>query len=158
MNRRTFLHSGIALLILSKLLPLSSAKTTPTTPTQSKSLDLSLLLQCIAEVESGNRDDLVGPCGARSKYQITERVWYQHSQLNFHKYCSADHADAVAREHMNWLVKHLKTPITPFWLAYAWHRGLASADQYFHSSHNVNLRAIDYANRVANLYHARRTQ
>lgn len=153
MNRRTFLHSGIALLILSKLLPLSSAKTTPTTPTQSKSLDLSRLLRCIAEVETGNHDNLVGTCGSRSRYQISSVVWYQHSQLNFNKYCSADYADAVAREHMEWLYKHHPNK-SVFHLALAWRFGLRG------SQNDLPDYALDYGHRVAALYsyHARRIQ
>lgn len=148
-----FLSSCVGLAFLDRFLPSITAKTTPTTPTQSQLLDLSLLLQCIAEVETGNRDDLVGPCGARSKYQIIEQVWYQHSPLNFRKYCSADHADAVAREHIDWLYKRLNHP-SAFWLAYAWHSGLTTAANDFQSAKVHRLR-YDYATRVTNLYHAR---
>jgi len=150
-NRRTFLSSCVGLAFLGRFLPSITAKTTPTTPTQSQSLDLSLLLQCIAEVESGGRDDLVGPCGARSKYQITERVWYQHTTLNFRKYCSADYADAIAREHLDWLCYNKPPPIDPYHVALAWHVGLSGSGQ----AYGITKKQSDHAQRVANLYHAR---
>ena len=153
MNRRTFLSSCVGLAFLGKFLPSITAKTTPTTPSQSQSLDLSLLLQCIAEVESGNRDDLVGPCGARSKYQITERLWYQYSPLNFAFFCKGDRAYFIAREHMDWLYEHLNQP-SAFWLAYAWHGGLTAATNDFQSAKVHKLRH-DYATRVTNLYYVR---
>jgi hypothetical protein len=134
--------------MMTSLLHATDVNTRPrkVTPSEhSSSVDLSRLLTCIAEVESGNRDDKVGSHGERSRYQITEVVWKQHTTLPFDR-CHGFMAEYVARKHLLWLVENGVTPL-PFPLALAWNGGLErwKAGKVFQRHHN-------YASRVNSLY------
>lgn len=129
--------------------------------------DLSRLLHCISLVETGNRDDAVGPGGERSRYQISRAVWKQHMHdflvwepdgkgneilcpINFERHCKNANAWDCAERHILWLDSSL--PGTgPFWLAFAWRAGLERTRQQIQES-CISENLFDYAKRVTNLY------
>jgi hypothetical protein len=123
--------------------------------TTSKSVDLSRLLFCIALVETGNRDDLIGPGGERSRYQITERVWRDVLRSSWEPFenCKGIMADSVARAHLLWLDSSLPgtSPLEEthrdYVLAGCWHGGLESFVRG-----RWNTKIVNYAGRVSNLY------
>lgn len=149
MNRRNFLK---AVTVLSTFLPfgLGRVKAAPSTSKDtSKSADLSLLLDCIAQVESGGDDGKVSSTGARSKYQISRIAWEQHS-CSPHWYATAYPwvATSVAKEHITWLLANIGPTIIG--IAIAWRVGLTAWQTVrFNASHT------DYANRVSYLYYYR---
>jgi hypothetical protein len=136
----------------------------------SSSVDLSLLLHCIAVVETGNDDSKVGPKGERSRYQISKVVWNQHrgflvpsavSEHDFRTYCKGNEAQVVATWHLKWLDRHLpRISITEhdfrhFALAWAWRGGLSSwenQDKPYHVPTEKRVEYNNYATRVTNLY------
>ena len=151
MTRRNFLKDGIALaatsVLITKTVPLmanSEVITLAKMPSSSQ-VDRSRLLACLAEVETGNDDTKVGPCGSRSRYGLHKLTWYDYSQLDFQTYCRGRAALEVAHLHLNWLIKHLSQP-TPYRLAYAWNRGLTYTERRGHIGSG-------FAFRVHNLYH-----
>jgi hypothetical protein len=106
------------------------------------------LLSAIAQVESGNRDELIGPRGERSRYQISETVWRQHRRWAAFDRCRGHAAYDVAFAHLRWLDAKLPTNHTArreYVLSWVWHGGLSSWDR-------KSARLHDYANRVSNLY------
>lgn len=170
-NRRNFLKVFTVLPFLARL---GSARTsTPLlVPCQTKmeistlnSLDLQLLLYCIAEVETGNDDTKIGPGGERSRYQISEVVWRQHQDLThrdsewmkwyWQQCCKGDDAERVAMRHLLWLNSHLphttslETDLRDYCLAWCWRGGL-HAWKTNHPSNRININ--NYAVRVSNLY------
>lgn len=129
----------------------------PSAPSTSSSLDLSRLLRAIAWVESGNRDNLIGPCGERSRYQITRGVFHQYSKLP-HEHCHGPYADWIAWQHLVWLYNLLHNKQTReevFTLAWAWRAGPTPILHNLFSWRNDIFN--DYATRVFNLYHDPRT-
>lgn len=117
----------------------------PPAPPKSPSTDHARLLRCIAEVETGQRDNLGGLRGELSQYQITANVWYRHyPSLNFVMCCNGIRAQQCAFNHLSWLVKN-KVPNDPYWLAVAWKCGLKAAT-------GPVVCGRDYATRVQNLY------
>lgn len=125
--------------------------------TVSSSTDLSRLLRCIAEVETGNNDALVGVKGERSRYQITKTVWLQHphcwqdgKQCPF-LYCYALNGEKTAELHLRWLDRHLPPCTRPFWLAFAWRAGLERTLLELRGA-SVTTTFYRYARRVTNLY------
>lgn len=127
--------------------PMGSMTASPA-PSSSNSLHLNLskLLDAIAQVETGNRDHLIGPSGERSRYQISRLVWRQwNGSAPFHK-CTGPAARACAYDHLLWLHTHLPSPDI-YSLAYSWRGGLTA---YRHKA--INGAYHDYATRVVNLY------
>ena len=95
-------------------------------------VDLPRLLDCIAQVETGNRP-LLGRHGERGRTQTTTaaRVTVRGSPLAY----------------LAWLERIVRDP-TPYRLALAWHCGPAGMKI-------ANARQRDYAARVVNLYSER---
>lgn len=152
MNRRTFLV-GTTLLATAQastlLTPLASMKSTQ--QPSSVSLDRSRLLDCLAQVESARNDQAVAtrlntPI-ARGRYQITEPVWFQHTNRPWKLAHNFHFATIVAERHLATLEK-LVNP-NPADLAAAWRYGP-------NSPWPVNtewFQADDYPWRVHNLYY-----
>lgn len=123
-----------------------------------KSVDLSLLLHCIAQVETGGNDRKVGPCGERSKYQITYDVWHDITGLghrNFLNHCRDNVAADCAMRHVQWLdktiprISDIERNFREFAIAWAWHGGASS---WTASGQNTTRALNNYAVRVTNLY------
>lgn len=152
MTRRNFLlvsiQSGLIQPFLTGML-LSKQNSEAATKPLSSSLDLSRLLACIAEVETGNNDDLVGPNEERSKYQITRSVWYQHMSKTDHYFyhCRGILARTCAIRHILWLLDNLSGYKSVFCIALAWKSGLSAFKDGLESAADC-----DYAQRVSNLY------
>jgi hypothetical protein len=165
-NRRNFLQALTASTLTALGLSKVSAEPVITHSgrnlTSSQSVDLSLLLHCIAEVETGNDDSKVGKGGERSRYQISETVWRQHQDLThnsrewmtwyFQQCCKGEDAQDIALRHLRWLDRHILriTPIErdfrAFALAWCWKGGLSSWGKAF------SIPLNNYAVRVTNLY------
>jgi hypothetical protein len=158
-NRRNFLKASILSPFLVRLglgqITSIAPQSSPikTESAQSNSPDLSLLLHCIAEVETGNDDSKIGPKGERSRYQISRTVWEQHYEAyTFDKFCKGCFAKGVAHEHLLWLDRHIPhiTPIErdfrEYALTWCWHGGLST----WNRAYDINLN--NYAVRVTNLY------
>lgn len=161
MNRRTFLKNAIVSTVVLPTLSsivCGSEKSVgvhipqvPTSNSSSKQVDLSRLLRCIAEVESGNNDAKVGRHGERSRYQIKARVWYDYTVHNFNE-CHGQRAISIAWEHLHWLNNHLphdlfsEREFRQYPLAVAWNGGLATWQS------RLSTRVANYATRVTNLY------
>lgn len=135
---------------------------TPQRPSTSSSVDLVLLLNCIAEVESGNDDTKIGKHGERSRYQISKIVWNKHYRAyDFVRFCSGSFAKSVAFAHLNWLDQNLSFKGTTekhfreYSLAWAWRSGLESWN-HFPYGHVTRIELNNYAVRVTNLYDERR--
>lgn len=135
-------YRGLLASTMEKKLDLSVLK-----PSTSVQLDRSRFLACIAQVETGNDDTKIGPCGSRSRYQIHRNTWYQYTTQNFVLECWGRTALEVAQAHLTWLIKHLDRP-TPYRLALAWHRGLNWVQ-----AQEAVLYSSGFAYRVHNLYH-----
>lgn len=116
------------------------------------SLCINTLLLALALVESNNNDYAVGSSGERSRYQITERVWKQHTKYDFKKWAhQKGTARTVAICHVKWLQAHVPKCYhdDPYYLALCWRYGRSGASKrYWHYHQN------SYAQRVANIYHA----
>lgn len=125
----------------------------------SKSLDLSLLLKAIAQVESGNDDTKIGKAGERSRFQLMESVWIQHTrhrpftQRNFTTLCKGRDAIYVAWEHVLWLNNNIpwNTDLESIYrdlaISEAWSVGL---DAYLRNQ--IPLAKRNHATRISNLY------
>lgn len=170
-TRRNFLRVITSLPFLSRwwtspLRAIESVRSSTKPPFVSP--DLSRLLRCLAEVETGNDDTKVGRGGERSRYQISEEVWNQHMSRmvtgfgtlllvnSFWLNCNGKQAEICAYRHILWLDRHLPR-ITPterlfrqFPLAWSWKGGLSSWHARLDFSHKIDLN--NYAVRVTNLY------
>jgi hypothetical protein len=162
-NRRNFLKAFTSLCSIPLISRGRSEKTTNHSDESSvlkSTVDLSLLLHCIAEVETGNDDSKVGKGGERSRYQISEVVWRQHGDeyiqkfpiTSFREQCNGKDAYNCAMSHLLWLDRHILhiTPIErdfrAFALAWCWKGGLSSWGKAF------SIPLNNYAVRVTNLY------
>lgn len=129
-------------------------------------VDFWLLLECIAEIETGNDDTKVGACGSRSRFQISEKVWRdffapatQGYAQHFKDMCHGDVARFVAKGHLQWLDRNiprvsLMERYERSWcLAYGWNAGL---DGYkaMQAKRGSN-RSLDYATRVHAIFKSR---
>lgn len=167
-NRRNFLKASIGLFSLAPLLrghmsesAKARLKLSPSTspaagPSSnlSPSLDLTRLLRCIAEVETGNRPNVRGPNGEVGRHQLNRLVWKQHTKIPFASWSGdEDFTDAIAWRHIRWLERNLKPHFDmPYTLAYCWRGGLASWNRARRTGHQNRLYS-DYAQRVSNLFH-----
>ena len=113
-------------------------------------VDRKIFLRAIDEVESGGRDAARGAAGERGRYQLTQRVWSQHTASPFKHAHRRDLAHAVAEQHFDWIVNQLEMagwPADVESVALAWNAGLTAT---------INCRtpasSQDYAQRVCNLY------
>lgn len=109
--------------------------------------DLPRLADCIAQVDSGNRDSAIGPAGELSRYQISEVVWRQHRPgIPFARCSDPQEAHRVAMEHLRWLVRQ-SSDLSAYALALRWNAGVACV-QWGHDQE----RHRDFARRVSNIY------
>lgn len=167
MKRSTFLKVFTSLFTLPKIMSVtpqpsnqkssvtgggSESSLTPPSP----SVDLSLLLDCIAQVETNRNDRAVGKAGELSQYQISPDVWYQHRpNLNFFLACNGIRAQDCAMEHLMWLDKHIprESPIEKdfreFALAWCWNAGMLI---WKNKNLYITTKVNNYAVRVTNLY------
>ncbi len=174
MNRSSFLRVITSSMVALKLLPLTNAASPRITTSASKkmepstsksSVDLSLLLHCIAQVETGNDDTKVGRDGERSRYQISNFVYRQHLPEFSFRDASMDSLHWVAWLHVQWLDKNLprkydiERNMREYALAWAWNGGLKSWTYWPATRHDliqydmpVTVRCSNYAVRVCNLY------
>lgn len=153
MNRRTFLSTAGALAAFPAALRAYEPKVRVALPPKAVPVDLDRLLDCIAAVETGNDDGKVGPCGSRSRYQISYQVWFQHrGRSEAFSACRGARATAIARKHLEWLAGHMQKP-TAFSLAWAWNGGLESwFTRDFQGAKARKSKLHDYATRVNALY------
>jgi hypothetical protein len=111
-----------------------------------KGSDDILLLQAIAQVESGNDDMAYNPkCGAKGRYQMIARTWGQHCDWPHSDAHDKDRSFIVAMRHIAWLKKYGK-PTGRRQLIAMWRYGIcgwskADADE-----------RIDYVDRVNDIY------
>jgi hypothetical protein len=113
-------------------------------------IDIPTLLMAIAMVESGNRDWVVGRHGERSRYQIMERTWKQHSSMPFHVHArSHSRSYKVSEAHIAWIRARIpeQNRAQVFHVALAWKIGLTNWKQHVFYPHDE-----DYARRVVNIY------
>lgn len=150
MTRRNFVN--VCSTAIASLFVYSTARPDTTTPSlklptsqKSSLIDLQLLLDCIALVETGGDDTKVGKSGERSKYQIGEKVWYQNESLPHETYCHGVRARRVAAEHISWLHQHIGPSV--FAIALGWHVGLENW-----RAARFQLPQRYYGERVRNLY------
>lgn len=159
MNRRNFLKVSSGLGLTACVVgTLSAEPLTVKLPTIEKlpSIDRSLLLRCIAMVETGEDDRVIGKHGERSQYQIRRDVWVQHwPNEGFYK-CYGTLAAVTAFKHLKWLDANLpftspvERTMRHFPLAWAWNGGL---DSWTSANGGVlRIRHANYATRVSNLY------
>lgn len=152
MTRRNFLLGSIGLSLTAKLLSQNTSVVWPTPPVSQPppSLDRSRFLDCVAEIESGGNDSAIGPCGSRSRYQLSQAVWRQHTSRPFTS-CRGPQARAVAEMHLDWLLSNLPEP-SVYWAAFAWRVGLRATKLIY----NGDKTHVDctYAQRVSLLYYA----
>ena len=126
-------------------------------------LDLPRFLTCLAAVESGNKDGAIAERNnqplARGRFQITEAVWFQHTNRPWKLAHNYMFAQVIAERHLHWLNTHLlnisidEVHHRPFALAWAWRAGLTSwnnRDKITETHRKSEL--LDYSNRVLNLY------
>ena len=112
---------------------------------------LDRLLVAIAQVESGDRPNLIGKNGERSRWQITREVWKEETGLPFDRAKFDAYAYPVARAHLialKWRLNESHVPITVKNLALAWNGGATAAIL----GKMANAKARDYAERVERLY------
>lgn len=102
------------------------------------------LMGAIAEVETGNNDQLIGASGERSKYQISEAAWIETTELQPFALCYGKSAEDAAYTILAKIVARIDSQ-DPAEIASAWNQGVSG-----HRSRGIN----DYAIRVSNLYHA----
>lgn len=149
------------------MITINSTAVENTKPQQFISLDHLLLCACLAEIETGNRDDVVGPCGELSKYQISYSVWVQHSTPRlssrdcFQRFCHTIIADALALRHVQHLdntlprISSLEVRNRVYVLGWGWHGGVTSWTCQNKLSALRHASLHDYAERLSNLYHDR---
>lgn len=107
-------------------------------------IDEGRLLSAIRQVEGHKWSD---PGGA---YAIQPTTWKQHSKLPYRYASSPDHADEVGRRHIHWIIRTLRDdgiPVSAYSIAGCWRFGFEGFRR--------RKDRIDYATRVANLYHDR---
>ena len=160
LSRRVFLTSflrGVLGLTLIKSITLAGTETPKPRRHSSVCTDLQRLLACIAAVESGNRDWLVGSRGELSKYQIKHSTWndiHKRSKFvlqPFKTHCHGLYAQIIAEVHLDW-INHNLIFSTPWKLACAWKTGLTIADwgggtplDYERATRITNLYFSDYS-------------
>jgi hypothetical protein len=127
-----------------------------------KANDDLLFLRAIAQVESGNAnhpdgdDDVVGPCGARGRYQISEIAWRQHTKWPHTDAHHPTKSQIVALKHLQWLRGVLKKDMggEPMYhqLASAWLRGPGYRTTLATESTNRFIKRLDYSGRVTEIF------
>lgn len=113
-------------------------------------VDRRAFLKAIDQVESGGRDRALGRAGERSRYQLTEAAWYQHTRKDFSYAKNRMLAHGVAERHFDWIVSQLTLadwPADVESIATAWNIGLTAT-----INNRVPSTTRDYAKRVENLY------
>lgn len=107
-----------------------------------------LFLRCISMVETGDKDDAVGPCGSVSRYQISPDTWREFSEWPIEDASNRLKAQIVALKILQSNRRVMQTDV--YWtLACGWLRG-----PWYHRKTETNsqmLARIDYANRVCAL-------
>lgn len=159
MTRKNFLLvvTGFVSGVVQKSRANTGLEVTISMPTPSPSLDLALLANAIAEVETGNDDTRIGLHGERSRYQIKPSVWSQHGYTRPFTHCHGALASLCADQHLRWLDRSLArtTPIErdmrEYALAWCWHGGLSSWTTPIRSQRRITS-LNNYATRVTNLY------
>lgn len=119
--------------------------------------NISTLLRCISEIESGNDDNAIGKQGERSRYQILQSTWYQYTSLDFHNYCyHYETASSVARIHLSKIILKFHNDAnrkpTPAELYVIWNAGYS---YYFHKRFDIERvpkTLYNRAKRFSNLY------
>jgi hypothetical protein len=137
-------------------------------PTRLSSTDLSLLLDCIAEVESRRDDKAISYRGgqpvARGRYQLSSSTWFQHTNRPWTLAHSFFISDEIAKRHMGWLESNLprisiaEYHFRPWSLAWCWRGGLDAFRVRSTFPDSISHQYDDYANRVTNLYSSLRSE
>ena len=122
----------------------------------------ALLLESIAQVESGHNRKAIGKAGERGMYQVGKAAWDDasarlkaegHYAFPWSKWRDATAQDMVAASHLRWIRSNFyrvgMTDPTPEQLALVWNVGWSEA-------RSRNFRANDYAFRVANLFRSQK--
>lgn len=115
------------------------------------SIDLDRLLKCIAHVETGERDGIVGKRGEISRFQMKPSVLRQ--WLAPFPGVRLTH-EQIARQHITWLhgLTSREKGMRQEWLiAFCWKEGWEAWRGKRLGSHKRRV-AEDYANRVSALY------
>ncbi len=137
---------GTAFLLMAALLTGSNAQSAEA------KIDFERLAQCIADVESGSKDDAIGQNGERGRYQIQKQLWQQISPLPFESAHDPLIAKRVAIRHLEWLEKKLASfesldRSRVYLIALGWNAGPQAVIHVF-----ATRNQRDYAQRVENLY------
>jgi len=115
-------------------------------------LDHARFLQAVREVETGaGWDGTPGKHGEVSHWQLTPRVWRQHTALPFALAHDPAHAKVVAAKHARWLAAGLQRAgyaPTPARMGTAWNLGL---EGFLRNRGRIT----DHGQRIANLYSAK---
>lgn len=119
-----------------------------------RAIDENKLLRALAEIESGNQDDAIGPCGEISAYQLMKYNWRKHTSLPYSYASNRVIAREVARKHLRAVKADMlaaRPDMTdemlnnPFLLGIAWKYGPRGIKPLTDAK-------IDYGSRVSNLY------
>lgn len=111
-----------------------------------------VMLNAIAQVETGDNAARVGRFGERTQVQILPATWREYSHLPFS--ASARHpaeTERVARKYLSHIRARLRArglPETPFYIAASWNAGPCWR--------RLRPGTVDYARRVANIVAAQR--
>lgn len=108
-------------------------------------------LSAIAQVETGNRNNLIGVAGERSAYQFMPLIWRYHSELPFEEASvNRIEADKVAIRHLNYLIDKLRRmskDVTVENLALCWNAGETKVRR-----NTLEPRHYKYAEKVVKIY------
>jgi hypothetical protein len=146
MTRRTFL-TALSALAVAPFVRAEVPEVKLVIP-KPKGLDHARFLRCIAEVETGNRDGLVGRNGERTRWQIKPSVQKEYNLAAIAAWLRGQNIEGIEHWHLNRLIRLTGTQ-HPYGLAFAWNQGAAA----WNSGRRTRA-GRDYAARVTNLYYA----
>lgn len=131
----------ILFIVMAMMLPISAI---------SKDVNDSILLRCIAEVESNNVSSRIGEQGERSRYQIMPQTWVMYSRTPFRLIGEDEYqreVDMVALQHIGVIkmtIIRRGLVVSVYSIALGWNGGPNKI------KYSKNTK--DYAERVQNLY------
>ena len=111
-------------------------------------IDAAVLIEAIADVESGNNPSVIGKLGERGRCQFRRSVWQAYTNAEFIAWAPHDcpFTRDIERRHLAWLCKELERQghaLDPALIAAAWRYGVTRAARFIRD---------EAAQRAANLY------